>query len=371
MAVPASALVSGDRWPKFNRKWIAVVVLIVASLVSYKMIRHLQKAHARRALAMKVDTELGGKISTMLERSGSQEGRLFSHGTSTYITRASNGGKWLSTLFWPPSVAGRSRRILGLIINLLGWVLILLLALHMLASVRRREWTWVGLLLFCASLVLIQGRPVPRYLAPVGPLLFLGIWQGMGLGSSRESSTGIRKLARIAGVGLMVSICVCNLSILAVNAWVARSGNFLDICLAGEYRDILRVGDYLQREADGQDKVGVYVEYRDLARTKRSRWAERILVLLTDRDIVSPVRKATELSDGELLSWAKARKLRYVVTRPSNVSARLWHLKTPFFRGDSAAQDPPYYVVLEVGEDRMQAVELPQVRQGLRRVPGL
>ena len=50
MAVPASALVSGDLWPKFNRKWLAVVVLIAASLVTFKAIRHLQTERANRIL---------------------------------------------------------------------------------------------------------------------------------------------------------------------------------------------------------------------------------------------------------------------------------------------------------------------------------
>ena len=371
VALPVSALLTGQIRPKLDRKWLTVVVLIAASVAAFKTIQHWQREHANRILASETKAEKRDETLAAMKWIDRQEEAAFKRNPMAYVTRGLNSGRWLSTLFWPPTVMGMSQKTPRLIFNLLGWVLILLLALSLMASMRRREWTWIGLLLFCVATVMIRYSHVARYLAPVAPLLLLGIWRAVDQRSSVDGPVGRRKLPRIVVAGLILTIGMCNLSILAANAWVARSANFASLCLAGEYQDILSVAEYLQRYPASQAKVGVYAEYHDPIRTGRSSWAERVMVLLTDREVATLGGKSgPQLSDEKLLSWAKSQDIKYLVTRPPNVSARLWHFKIPSWGDDSTAKEVPYYILLKVSGKKMKTVELPKAADGLRKVPG-
>ena len=368
LALPASALVTGHLRPAFNRKWIAVILLIVVSFLTFKTTRVLQMTRTNEVLAVEFNPENRTAISTSLDRADRQEAMLFGHPAKEYLRRASNAGRWVSTLLLPPAVVARGRPIPQLISNLLGWTFILLLTFNFVTSLRRGQWIWIGLLLFSASIVLFRHTPIARYLAPAAPLLLLGIWRAVPSADDRALAARARRIVPIA---LLICVALCNSSILTVNAWVARSPDFLNVCLAGEYRDILSVAEHLQRPDVRHARVGVYAEYNDLIRTRRSLWAQRVLIVLADRYISCPARERTSIPDDQLLSWAADGGINYIVTRSPNVRRRLWHVKIPSSRDDSTAQQTPHYILLDLSDNKIHPVPLADTTDGLRSVPGL
>jgi hypothetical protein len=212
---------------------------------------------------------------------------------------------------------------------------------------------------------------VPRYLGPIAPLLVLGLWQGLQAIGRAVARPWAPPLAAGGAAVLLGSAGVCNLAILTVNAYVARSSNYHDLCLAGEYAEVIRIGKYLRGDSSPPGPVGLYVRYRDPIRSKDSSWMHRAIVLLSQRGVrrIPPVLGGR--ADAQALAdWARSEGVGVVVLRPRRLESRLWHLRlTPGGSGENPSG--PFYVLYQLKNDQLAQVDLPEITGGLRRVPGL
>ncbi len=390
MPVVVGAAAAGQLRPKLNRQWAAVVLASAVAVGAFVGIRRAVQARAAVAMAEAADAVQRQKIDETVHFDSKINRGMLSKGPVSYLRRASLTGHWMSLLFWPPAVVSRTSRPLHVSVNVLGWLLVALYALSVPTALKQRQWIWPAGLLYVLLLPVLWGRPVARYYAPLAPLLLLGVWRGMeALGGPRQLSLASlrlgapRQAVRIAAGFLLASVVACNGAILASSVWVARSGDFRDLCLAGEYREVLQVAEYLAGRTDGEAKLAVSAKYEDLNRTSAGFWVYRTLLFLTDRDVqMAPEKIARGGQEAAVLAWAEKAGARYVLTRAEHPVRRVWHFRLPLIGGSQEDRAAPFYVLKEIkhgvadrveqpGEpgEQMVVVALPEVSSGLRRVP--
>ncbi|MCP4529655.1 MAG: hypothetical protein GY831_00425, partial [Delftia sp.] len=279
------------------------------------------------------------------------------------LRRWHSAGTWLSRLFWPPASGLGRFPPAPAAANALGWLLIALLAVWLPATVRQCQWLWGVAWLLCGLFVVIWSRPVPRYLAPMAPMIVLGLWHGLDKLLAASRSPRRQKVAGAVMGALLASIVVCNGAILAVSIVVARSPDYVTRCQAGEHAELIGVARVLEAKEVKRGEFAISASYEDPNRRGRSDFALRIVKILTGHGALIPPR----LHDREeMLAWAKAAKFRYLLIRPEGKQVtRAWHFRL----GDSAGL--PYYELLELTDAGPRTLPLPRVVDGVGRVPGL
>jgi hypothetical protein len=196
----------------------------------------------------------------------------------------------------------------------------------------------------------------------MAPLIVLGIWHGLDKLLAADQHPQRRALANaVAGV-LLGSVIACNGLILGVAAVVARSSDFVTRCQAGEHAELIAVAKALRTRQHGA--LAVAARYEDPNRQGQSDFGPRMVKLLTGKEVLIPPRKLRDRE--ELLAWARAAQVRYLLTRPPGKKAtRAWHFRL------GKSEGLPFYELLELTDDGAKAVMLPSVTEGVRRVPGL
>jgi len=384
--VVAGALLSNRVKPAWNRRWITLGTSILATVATFMGLRYYLGVHAARELAAAqiladgssasgtfAEAEpLPPKLETTLAKSYAirPSGSALEH-----LRRISYSGAWLSWLFWQPSELGASNKLLGLVVNVMGWVLIICFAVHVVVAARKRQWLFLGALLYAGALCAIWRQPNTRYLIPIAPLLIIGIWQGFGYVLSSRRSLAARA-ARAAGVVVAVSIVACNVGLLCVNAWLARQEDFYGNYRAGQCKDLIAAADYLNRNCSPDEAILVNSQYVNLNRIRKNSFGFRAASMLTDRRIrLLPCHICPGKPNGELLDWAGQRGFRFYLCRLPVVPWRLGHFRVPWLQemmtGQPSAPLTPYFELYELGDGGAVRIELAEVNDWPRRVPGL
>ncbi len=288
--------------------------------------------------------------------------------TSVFRMRISNGGRWLAGLLCPPAMTGKRNPPIRWIANGVGWLLWALLAVRAIAGAIRRDWLWVGALITCGGFLTLWWPPVPRYIAPIAPLILLGLSQGVEMLLRPAGSRGRRVAARCVVGVLAAAVLVCNGAILAVTIYVHQSPDFPQLCQAGEYGELVAIGRHL-READVRPgELAVGVRYRDINRDDPNRWGARMMFFLTG---VEALHAPPDAPQAEKAAWARRNGVRFVLARPDELVQRIWHFRRPLFDDVLPGDRTPFYVLYELRGESLSVVNVPPAKHGLRRVPGL
>jgi hypothetical protein len=361
------ALLAGSLRPRLNRQWLSVLVVIVAVGGTFLVLRSELRDNALQKQRTATTSTEQTEIATAMNYDERREGAVLS------LMPRFSGGSWVTELLWPPAVSLESRTILMGFVHGIGWLLLLIFSVTVWKAVRRRDWLWAGAAL---SIFVLISRPqshsVPRYLAPLAPLLVLGLWNGVENLVPTSRPAWMRKFAAAALAILLGSAALTNAAILGTSAWAVRSGQFHKLWLAGEYDEVLRLGAYLGNRniQDGELAVGAW--YDDPQRKGGPRWIQRAMCLLTGRTVKTmPMELASAPPGDALAQWARKEHVRFVVVRPETPVRRIWHLRLSPGPGPEDPSATAYYVLYEVREDGLSKVDLPEVSGGLRTVPGL
>lgn len=389
MPLIALPLLEGSLRPRFNRQWIAALLVCLCLAGTFLgtrwwMRQALQTSAAassprspRSPQAAIAKDEL--KRDTLVEHS-------LKRGPKDYAINSLSGGNWVMHLLWPPTVAAKANKSVLLLSNIVGWLLIALYCTRLPAAWRSRQWLWLAVPLYLVILAAPLNYPIPRYLAPAAPLLLAGLWAALdkvirataavdvagvapdgGVVAPQSRRPGLALVTRVLAAMLLGSIVVCNGAILAGGAYVAQSPRYVQLCQAGEYAELMAIRrDLLARGLDN-GQLAVSVEYNDLQRKGASSlWAWRFMTLMTDRR-ASVVPTNIRKDPTKIATWAQARGTRYVLMRPPQPASRIWHVRMSC---DPAAS---YYALYRVENNRLVPVEIDDrpVESGLRRVPGL
>jgi hypothetical protein len=365
----------GQPRPALNRYWklagIAALVMMGTFVGTRQGLRALAGVHLREALSAEQQELAMEELDADSRRvDRAVRGRGMEH-----LWRLSACGTALSSLFWPPAEVGKSHAALGYVTNGIGWLLMLAFLRTVWNAARRREWIWVGALLYCVSLAFLR-TPTGRYWSPVAPMLVLGVVQGFGT-FRRSADVGRHgRFAVTAAALLLVTSVACNAAILGTNVWVSQSDRFGSICLAGEYAELAGVAQYLHERNVADGEAAISARYFDGRRSRRNTFARRLLHLLTDRTLRLVPDAMGYFDPNELLAqWVEENGVRFYLCRNQYFVPRLWHFRLPWLRPDSGesaeSADDSYYVLYEFEGDTFRRVRLTGAGEPRTRIPGL
>lgn len=156
----AALLLRGELWPRVNARWAAAFISGALTLVCFIGLRHYLRVDPTK-LDPRFDASLSTEYSIVT-------------GTATddtFVSRVQDTDRWLQVLLWLPWTQSVWTRVVSI-------VLLLVFTLAAVASARKREWVWLGVLVYYLLLCVNWPQPVARYLVPVTPLLLAGFFLG-------------------------------------------------------------------------------------------------------------------------------------------------------------------------------------------------
>lgn len=371
--IVGGVLLSGQLRPRLNRHWISFVLstaVIVGVFVA-----------ARRAVDRPAPPPPSGPTTQRAApapvpvASSSSFAVMPRIDVDTYLGRLSRSGMWVADVLWMPCQVGISWGPLGLVANVVGWCLIGLYVVALLRGARRRQWVWVGVFLYCGALCLRWRWVNARYLITLTPFLILAILMGLdwlsGLARSRPWRTSWRA-ARASFVG---SLLACNLALMAVDVWIARSRDFHGRYYGGQAKGVIAAARWLNQRRVADGELAVSKGYVNIGRRRLNGFGLNAMILLTDRLVLYvPGRVCNGPPNRRLLKWAGREGVRYYLYRPPVSPWRVWHFRMPWLQrtvtGKPVAENP-YWELYELKDGAAVRVDLPVGSDSPRRVPGM
>jgi hypothetical protein len=367
----------GD-WGLLSRRTLpAAAVVLAVGVTAYFGLRASMQAVGEARLRESSRAEGNREAARVLSKETNRSAGALGAGLSSTARSVSRGGRWMSRLLWPPAVAGKLVPGGEITANMLGWLLLVLLGVRGFHGLRRGEWVWAGAAAYCVFLFSWSGKPVPRYLSPIAPLLVLGVWGGFRVLRVNLRRPQWRRKVSLAAAAFLAAVVLCNGAIWAVNVRTVRSDEFVNRALAGKYGELVGIARVLRRHGIEDGELAVYAEYEDLVRRGGYRWDRRVLDLLLDRRIEHLPGEAYEWPPAEeTAKYARGEGIRFIVASPPNRPSRIWHFRFPSPHneegGESAGtEEGPYQTLWAVEADGCRRVPVPPVEGGVFRVPGL
>jgi len=379
----AAVLVSG-RWPLPRRQWVALAlsgVVMLGSFVGWRWLL-IQKLPPPAVVKEKSAKILGMDTPDSSDEAPSaQELIPVKRKVKDYVNQVVNAGTWLTGIFWMPTQVTIGSKTPDRVNSLLGYLLVAGYVGAVVRMWRTRQWILLGLGIYCLSVVIRWRGSNPRYFMPVAPLLLLGIWVGFEEIASRRGR--IATVFRWCAPVFLGSVLICNLAMLAVDAYVSRSESFYRLYYAGEAEDLVAAARYLDGVGVKDREVAVSAQYINMGRLRGNGFAERGLVLLTDRstDVVPP-KVCKDEPNPELIEWALRKGVRYYVYRPPVSPWRAWHFRIRWVQkllDKGPIVDHPNWQLYKIEAEgstngtkgRAELVPIPPSEGWPTRVPGL
>jgi hypothetical protein len=398
----AAAMVSGQLKPQLNRQWIGSVLVGMMAVGSFFGFRNLIGwigTSGTKSLVVRTDPgpktngaamprplsdpDEGGRLPDSWgpdeeEKPLAIQAIFTGAGLADISRRFGDSGKWISSFLYMPMNIGITHQGPGWIINPFGWLLIVMFGLCVWAQGQQRRWIWLGVLLYCGMVVFRWKSPNPRYLVPVGPLLFLGCWIGLEQAAAWCGRSSWRKFWRWGAVAFVATVALCNLSLWAVEVYVARSNNFYAHYLAGDLDEMIAAAKLLNERSidDGQIAVSYYYSNLGRAQPRKNGQGLRSMHLLTGKGIRSVSRKiCTDEPNEMLLGWAGREGVKYYLYRPPVSPWRAHHFRLPWWQrlatGQKDIPTNPSWKLYELTDDKAILVDLPEASNWPTHVPGM
>lgn len=371
--VIGGALVSGQWRPGLNRQWLTLVLSGGMACGAFFGTMNLMNSYAKE-ISKKQPKEKKTRLEDALSKT---RPIVQSRIEETVPRNILFSGNWLSWLFWRPTEVGAANKALNMLTNVIGWLVLLAYLVFVGSNFKSRQWVWLAATLACAALVARWGRPVPRYLVPVLPLLLLGTWQGIECLGALGRRAAWEKAARALAYLFLGSVVLCNLMVWATDLWVARSADFYETYMAGQTKDLIAAADYVNQRGVADGQIAINEKYLNLNKQGNNTLALRVLNVLTDRRITvvpSSVTVEDELTV-QMLKWARAKGVRYYVRRPPVNPWRLYHFRVPWLQetmtGQPVGQPNPLFELYELTDAGFVKIDLTEPARYPRKMPGL
>ncbi len=409
--------------PQLNKYKVGVVSLCVISIIAtWYLTRKSLELTAEQQLAIK---EAGG--SAMMESDAPEEPttdaksvEIIPVGKQENVTLAEEygqrflrSGKWFAWLLWQPTRFAGVMKSADLLVTVVGWIAIFVLGYLVYLTVRKKDFLWLSLGLYCGALCMNWPNPNSRYFVPVAPLLIVGILLSLQIISEHRKRDSIDwgKWLRRA---FIYSALLINLVLYFTDLLVMRAPDFYRYFEAGQHKDLVNIAHYFStlkpapqewatsmpstipsgivyQPRDGQ--VMINERYENLGRRRMSKAGMRAMVLLTDRNIksldpgltkyISPQDPATMESKrhfpSRLLKFVYARRTEWLLIQEPAIPWRVWHFrlprtwyekltKNPNFQPDSGGWKLYHF---DVNDRDLYVTDVPDVQGWPKRVPGM
>ena len=332
-----------------------------------------------------------------------------------YGQRFVRSGKWFAWLLWQPTRFAGVNKWLDSGVTLLGWSVIVMLGTVAVITLRRGEYLWLALALYCGGLCMNWPNPNSRYLVPVAPQLMVGLFVFFNVMSAwfpAISFDGWKWLRR----ALVYSVLLCNLFLYGSDVLVMRSGRaFYNTFEAGQHKDLVAAASYLmslpvytapttqpgatpstppstqlltqptptsEKYRPGNGRVMINERYENLGRTRFSKAGMRAMVLLTGV-YIKPLdeglaRNTTPPFSRRVSRFVRQRSCHWLLVQAPSIPWRLWHFRLPMSWHERLTKNPGqppsggwtlYWYNPATGE--LEPVPVPNVQGWPTRVPGM
>src|SRR5262245_28138271 len=137
--VIAAPLLSGELLPRFNRRWLALVLSGSAAAGAFFLLRLLLHVNPND-IDPRFDASLSGAYAAVNETSW-----------DGYIKRVAESGRWMAGLFWQWLGGTNALRPF---VDIVGWGSLILVLTSAFSGFRRRAWLYAGACLYVMMLVI-------------------------------------------------------------------------------------------------------------------------------------------------------------------------------------------------------------------------
>jgi hypothetical protein len=378
-----------------SSRWIALVLTFVVTFGTFFIVREAlylspeEATLAKDAGATLDEQQAEAKTVDLMNNKPAGKITL----AEEYLHRFRRSGKWFAWLLWPEMRFVGSAGIKGSVAMTLlssldtamGWVIIALLLVTLWHAMRRRDWLWLGLAVYCAALCINWPNPNARYLVPVAPLVLWGVIRGVQLIALRDETAPedsplpmpTRRLPRAAIVGFTFSVFVCSGILYATDVKVAHADDFYAAYEGRQYQGLIAASYYLNRHSLDDRELGVSEKYINLGRPRASKSGLRVAVMLTNRVVqVVPMNKADEPVVPKTINYNRRQRIRWYLYQQPISPWRVWHFRVPAWLQEAMTKEPVGpesggWVLYRVVDGKWVGIDLREVRAWPTRVPGL
>ena len=180
----AAILLSPARGKISPRLYVITALAIAVTIAAFLQTRSITRLTSEQAAETR---EAGGgaeiadaetQAPSVLTIISSVESRSL---PQEYAMRFLAAGRWFGWFLWYPTRFGRSVAPIDSVGVVMGWVTIGLLAITLIATVRKRQFLFLGLGIYTSALVMNWPNPNARYFVPVAPFILAGVWHALSL----------------------------------------------------------------------------------------------------------------------------------------------------------------------------------------------
>jgi hypothetical protein len=379
-------------------QWGTTILTCVITAATLLSLRHVLQLTPQQELDAKdagatVDVEQQPEAKTVSLINGTQNAKETL--AQEMFKRVRDSGKWFSWLLWPELRFVGGVKVMSSIDTLFGWMLIVPLAVFCWLEMRQRQWMWAALVLYSAYLCLNWPNPNARYFVPVLPLVLWGIVDGISALSRMISKP---RWAYPIATTLLLSVLVANLALLAVDVWVARSGDFYARYEGGLNQSLISDVHFLNDRQIPDNEVGVSDLYFNLGHRRDSKAGLRATVMLSNLIVRSVPGKlispevSQDITKPRWVGWMRNHHLRWYLYQQPISPWRVWHFRIPAWLQQALSREevgPPsagwvlYHRIIitadvplplpheEVVVERWVPVDVPPIKGWPTRVPGM
>lgn len=385
--VVGAAVVSQMWRGGWNRQWLSFVLVLCVAAGSFKGYRYLLEhvfpppltewadPEDRRGKHLGEDTDFVGSSRPEMQKI------LGEKGIRMMAQSLVNSGKWISSLLWFPLYLGVTNGKVGIFTNLFGWALILLFLHQAWFDARsRRQWIWIGVILYCGAMIVRCRVPNPRYLVPVAPLLILAVWLSLERLAANVRVSRWQRFCSLCIPLFLSSIALCNVALWGIDMYIFRSPHFYGRYRAGEVDKLIAAARNLVANGAGNKEIAVSLYYVNLGREKPRPNGEglRSMNMLTNLLVRSvPDNVCIAEPNDKLLRWAAHKKpaVRYYLYRPEVSPWRALHFRVGWLQKRLQHRDNipdnPSWVLYDLKTGKGVKIELPDVLDWPTHVPGM
>lgn len=352
---------------RLKQRLLAVVLIVGPMLLTFAATRYTLAWLAERSLRTQ-GISTAPSVSTAIPLMANPQ---------RYPRNLSVMGSWVSRLLWQVTEFAVVSPNMEVTFNLLGWLLMAVFAFQAFWSLRQGQWVWLAVLCYTLVLATIRSRVNVRYLVPVSAFLLTGIVLGLRTLGEKTPKPWLGKLLRgvcLVGLG---SVAVCNLTLMSVDIWIARSGDFYGRYFAGVNKELIQAAKHLNDAGLADGELAVSPSYVNLGRTVTNLSALRAMVMLTDKIVVGPGPKYGRMTPEEALPSLAAAdpNVKYYFYRPPLSPWRVWHLQLAWLQewvtGQPVTVHNPGFELYQLREGQALKVNLKEAGDWPRAVPGV
>lgn len=351
LLVAGGLMHDGDRGRRRVSRLAAVLVLLAGFAVlvwvrfGYECMASSAAATVAggRPVAGTFDVEVGQPYSYIQDRT---------YALREYALRLVAVGSWVTVLLCPPAKALMAVPWGWWAVAAGGWALLFCFGAAAVLRPPGARWLGLSVLAYVVLITIRWPHLNTRYLAPVLPLLLLGICEGLGRLSPRLAAAAVRPAGRGLVVLFLVWVAMANVPAYATALRAAHSGDFYRAYRL-ESKQMVDIGHYFLERGVRDGEIAVTRRYTEGRVVRSNQYAFRCLALLTGRRIQSVPRifRDPPATPG-FAGWAATNGVRFLVHRQPADAGSVMGLSMPrvadwlrLRRGEAA---PRLYEVYEV-----------------------